>query len=207
MTVGNDPLESIVGDELRVKLLRVFVLNKDAIYIAKDFVKTLRRREQTIKETLRWLERDNLIKKKKLSKTERQERGVRETIGYGFNKRYTHREFLEHIIKDSMPSEQDLLAKKLAGVQGVQCVVTIDMFVDKTAQHPDVVIISSEKSDIVIKQLIRSAEQTIGKELQYSLLTMNDFVHRMQIQDKFIADILESEYQIHLDRPGFFEKQ
>ena len=205
MTTFNDPLESIIGDEIRVKLLRVFVLNQDTLYIAKDFVKTLRRREPTIKETLRWLERDGILKKKKLSKAERQERGVRETVGYGFNKRYVHQEFLERIIRDSMPTEKDLLAKKLTTLPGVQCVITVNMFVNKTLTNPDILIVSSENSDLIVKQIIQSAERVIGKELKYSFLTENDFIHRMQIQDKFVTDIFDSEYKIHLDRLGVFK--
>ena len=42
MTSVKDPLESIIGDDIRGRMLRLFVLNADTIYTAKQFTRAIR---------------------------------------------------------------------------------------------------------------------------------------------------------------------
>ena len=206
MNKKSDPLYSIIGDEVRVKLLRVFALNKDSLYVAKDFTKTLRKREQSIKETLRWLEEDDIIKKKKISTAERKNREIKEMKGYGFNKRYAHQEFLDKIIRESLPTEKDILAKKITRVPGVQYVVTTDVFVEKQNRHVDLIVASSENNETDLQDMVQEAEKIIGRELRCAFLTVNDLLYRIRTKDKFVRDILEGSHTVHLDKIGLPER-
>lgn len=204
MAAHKDPLSSIVGDDLRVKLLRIFALNKETVYIPKEFVKTLRKREHSIKDALKKIEKDGIVKKKKISQAEQKSRDIQETVGFGFNKRYAHRVFLEKIIRESVPTERDSLAKKISRVPGVQCVITTDIFVEEPIARIDLVVASSEDNELLLKELVRNSERAIGRELRCAFLTVNDLAHRIRVNDKFIRDILESEYRVHIDRAGVF---
>ena len=202
-----DPLESIIGDPIRVKLLRIFVSDKDTIYSVKEFAGALRRKDSLIQTILRNMEKDGLIMKKKLSPAKRKRDNLRETHGYGFNKRYTHKDFLEKIIKDSMPNERDMLAKKLARVPGVQCVVTTDIFLNDSSGNMDVLVASRDNNEAFLKNIIQETEKLIGRELHCAFLTVNDFMYRIQTKDKFIHDILAGEHRVHVDRAGIFRGQ
>lgn len=199
-----DPLISVLGCEVRAKLVRVFSLNKDAIYIAKDFVKTLRKRDALVRGVLRNLERDGIVKKKKIPAAERRSKNLRESVGYGYNKRYPHRVFLDTIVEASMPTEQEVLAKKITQVPGVQCVVTTDVYVDRPDTVADIIIASSEDNEENLKELIRDAEKTIGRELRCIFLTINELLYRAQTNDRFIRDTLDSSHQVHVDKTGVF---
>ncbi|MDE0243311.1 MAG: hypothetical protein OYG31_01185 [Candidatus Kaiserbacteria bacterium] len=199
-----DPLISIMGCEVRAKLVRVFSLNKDTVYIAKDFVKTLRKRDAVIKTVLRNLERDGIVKKKKVPAAERRSKGIRETMGYGYNKRYPHRVFLDTVVEESVPTEQEVLAKKITQVPGVQCVVTTDVYVDRPDTVADIIIASSEDNEDNLKDLIRDAEKIIGRELRCVFLTINELLYRAQTNDRFIRDTLDSSHQVHVDKTGVF---
>lgn len=206
MSTNKDPLISIIGNELRVKMLRVFVLNKDAVYTAKEFAKTLRKREQSVKDELRQMEKDRVIKKKKIAQAERKNKDSKETSGYGFNKRYTHQIFLEKIIRESVPSEKEVLAKKIARVPGVQCIITTDIFDEAPTTQIDLVVASSKDNEALLRELVKDAEQMIGRELRCAFLTVNDLIYRIQVNDKFMRDILDGTYQVHLDKTGSFKE-
>ena len=201
-----DPLYSIIGDDIRVKLLRVFALNKDSFYTVKDFKKTLRKQEPAIKENLKWLEQDGIIKKKKISAAERKSKGIKELKGYTFNKRYPHREFLDMVVKESLPSEKEILAKKITRVPGVRCVITTDVFVEKRNGYVDLIVASVEDNETDLQNMVQKAEQVIGRELQCAFLTVNDLLHRIRTNDRFIRNILEEKHNIHLDKVGLPEK-
>ena len=207
MTSVKDPLESIVGDDIRGRMLRLFVLNADTIYTAKQFTRAIRRNERLVREALRKLERDGIVKRKKIPQARRKSEGIREQVGYGFNKRYTHREFLEKIVRGSMPSEQDVLAKRITAVPGVECLVIADVFADKAPECVDVLIASSQNNEVVLQGIIRDAEKAIGRELCCAFLTVNNLVYRLQMNDKFVLDVLEGENHIYLDRPGILSRQ
>ena len=200
-----DPLLSVVGDTIRVKLLRVFVLNKDSVHTAGEFARVLRKRLVSVRQVLKDLEEEKIIKKKKLTTKERQKEGVRDLKGYIFNKRYPYCDFLEKIVRDSMPGEKDLLAKKVARVPGVQCVVTTNALVEDS--DVDLVVASSEDNEAHLKDLVQNVEQSIGKELCCVFLSVNDLLHRVRMRDRFIRNILESEHSVHLDNVGLLERR
>ena len=202
MSTQQDPLYSIIGDTIRVKMLRIFTLNKDSLYVVKDFTKALRKREESVEESLKWLEQDTIIIKKKFSVSERKSRGIRELKGYGFNKRYAHREFLDMLIRKSLPTEKDILAKKIVRVPGVQCVVTTDVFVEKRDGCIDLMVASADNNESHLQKMVQLAERSIGRELRCVFLTVNDLLHRLHTNDRFIRSILEEEHTIHLDKIG-----
>ena len=207
MNVQKDPLNSIVGDDTRVKLLRVFALNQDFVYTVGNFVGTLRKREQSVKTALKLLERDGIIRKKKIPLAGREEDSVARGIGYGFNKRYAHREFLKKIVQESMPTERDFLVKKIVRVPGVRYVVVADVFIEKPKEGVDLVIASSENNEIELKSLVQESERVIGRELRCVFLTVNDLLHRVRTNDKFIRDILEGKrYSVCFDKVGLLAR-
>lgn len=197
-----DPLDSIIGDEVRVKLLRIFTLNKDSVYIAKDFVKVLRKSERSVRIVLKSLEEGGVIRKKKIPVSDQKSRGIEEIRGYGFNKRYSHREFLEKIVRESIPTEKDILAGKIIRVPGVQYVVTTNVFVEKSRKRVDLIVASSEDNEAELRDLVQKAERVIGRELRCVFLTVNDLLHRVYTNDRFIRGILEEGHYVHLDKVG-----
>ena len=206
MKSHTDPLDSIIGDEIRVKLLRIFVLNKDSVYAIKDFVKVLRKSERSVRIVLKSLEGSDIIRRKKISSSDRKSKGSAEVSGYGFNKWYTHREFLEKIVRVSIPTEKDILAEQIVRLPGVQYVVTANVFVEKSKKFVDLVVASSENNEPELKDLVRRAEKVIGRELRCVFLTVNDLMHRVRMNDRFIRGILEEEhYCVHLDKIGLSE--
>ena len=203
MNTNSNPLNSIIGDETRAKLLRLFVLNKDFVYTTDDFSQTLKKKAEVLRAVLRNLERDGIIRKKKIVKAEQKSRGTSKTTGYGFNKRYTHRGFLEKMVRGSMPTEEDILAKKVVRVPGVQCVVVANVFVEKPKEYVDLIVASSEENEVELKTLVQDAERAVGRELRCVFLTVNDLLYRIRMNDRFIRAILEEgKYSVYLDRVG-----
>ena len=208
MSTNSDPLESIIGDEVRAKLLRLFILNKDFIYTIADFSGALQKQDLVLRAALRRLERDSIIRKKKISKPHQKNRGISRAVGYGFNKRYSHRDFLDSVVQGSIPTEKDILAGKIARVSGVRCVVISNIFMEKPRNHVDLIVASSEDNETEIKDLVQKTEEIIGRELRCVFLTENDLLYRVRMNDRFIRAILEEgKHTVYLDRVGLFKMQ
>lgn len=200
--VDKDPLVSIIGDGVRVSVLRACVLNPDMIYTEKDFVKSLRRHLPGVRASLKKMERDGLLIKKKISERDRKKRAIKEKTGYALNRRYRHLAFLREVIESSLPNEKDMLVRKIARVPGVKFVLTADIHKDKGGRGVDIVVASANGNFVVVEQVIRNAEKEMGRELLCSLMSVNDLAFRIQTNDRFLSDILSSEHTVHIDRMG-----
>ena len=205
MSVHKDPLVSIIGDELRARLLRVFVFENERIFIPKEMQKIIKKSLADVQSELKYLEKDGIIIKKKLTKSQKEEKECRESSGYVYNLKYSHRDFLEKIVKESTPSETEVLIKKITKIPGVCILITTGIFNNKKKSDVDMVIASNKENEKLLRDKIQEVEKEIGRELKCSLLSVNDFVFRMQTRDKFLREIFDGDYMVCLDKVGIFD--
>lgn len=201
----DNPLVSIIGDEQRVSLLRLFALNPEVTHAPQEIAKALKKPLPKVKDTLKKLEKDKIVIKKKIPLSQQRERKLNASEGYAFNARYKHTDFLRDLLKATMPNERDLLVSKIGRVPGVKLVLTTDLFGGAGKKQADMLIASSERNTQLLEQIIREAERVIGREIQYVMLSPNDMVFRLQTNDKFLKDILALEYTLHIDRLGLLQ--
>jgi hypothetical protein len=45
-------------------------------------------------------------------------------------------------------------------------------------------------------------EKQEGKDLRYTVFSLDDFTYRLQIKDRFLSNVLRSKKQVLLDKPG-----
>lgn len=204
MKSKKDPLLSVLGNEIRSTLLRLFIFDKERIFTSKEIQKIIKKKITSIQSELKNLEKEGLVCKKKFTKAQKNERGSRESGGFVYNSRYIHRNFLESMVESSTPSERDLLAKKISRVPGIRILITTDIFNDNAKNDVDIVIASNKNNDILLQEKIQEVEREIGKELKCSLLSVNDFVFRVETRDKFLREVFDGEYIVHIDRIGIF---
>ena len=206
MSTHNDPLISLLGDDLRVILLRLFVLNKEEIYIPKEISRTLKKPLSKVRSELNRLERENIVRKKKLSMIEKKEKETKSVNGYIFNKRYKHLQFLTNIIMRTMPSERDFVVKKISKVPGVKLILTTDIFSEKGVRGIEMVVGCTGEKNIVLEQVISDIERNMGRDLCCAIMSVNDIEFRLKTKDKFLSDILELNPTIYLDRLDLLRK-
>lgn len=198
-------LENIVGDELRVKLMRLFYFHIEQVFLVEEIAKAVRKNKPQITNVLKYLVEDGILIRKKKSVPNKSGKGKKEVSGYGFNKKYKHKEFLGKLLVETSPTGKELLINKLFKVPGVKVIISTGSIIGPSNAKVDLLVASEKEAEKELISIVRESEKILGKELKCSFLTPNDLAHRIQVNDKFIRDILDNEREVHLDRLGIVE--
>ena len=205
-----DPLVSIIGDVIRAKLIRLFVLDTKTIYSSKELANILRTTFPKIRSTTSSLIKDEiLIKATGKEKIEKnvEVRGKTKTKmvtkdfnGYKFNRYCPFKDILTEMILHTAPTEKDILIRKLSKIPQIKVLLTSGVFAKNPDSPTDILMVGDKIEEGPIKQYIKEAEYFLGRELRYSILNTNDFVHRVNINDAFIRSILDNKTFVYKDK-------
>ncbi|PIU78347.1 MAG: hypothetical protein COZ28_03010 [Candidatus Moranbacteria bacterium CG_4_10_14_3_um_filter_44_15] len=87
----------------------------------------------------------------------------------------------------SLSQIKNLGRVKLALISGV--------FLNYPKGKADLLIVGDELSKAKLKHLLENMEAEVGKEINYSLLSLEEFKYRTDMLDKFIMEFLENPYE------------
>ena len=65
----------------------------------------------------------------------------------------------------------------------------------------DVLIVGSVNHN-ALQKYVTELEEKEGKELRYTLFSLEEFRYRLQIKDRFVSNLLLAKKQVLLDKPG-----
>ena len=76
---------------------------------------------------------------------------------------------------------------KLAAISGV--------FISYPKSKADMILVGDGVSKARLKNLMSSLEAEIGKEINFVLMTMDEFKYRLNMLDKFVLEFLEGPHE------------
>jgi hypothetical protein len=65
----------------------------------------------------------------------------------------------------------------------------------------DVLVVGNVNQNALAKY-VTELEKQEGKDLRYTVFSLDDFTYRLQIKDRFMGNVLRSKKQVLLDKPG-----
>ena len=175
-------LKDLFISKTRVKLLQTFLNNPGRIFYVRELVRTVGEQINAVRAELSRMERCGLV-----SSENRANRKF-----YGFRKDYVFYDELSRLVAKSsglggaIIKERNKLGKiKYASLSGT--------YIKRRPVGPtdvDLLIVGS----IVLPQLaqlVKENENVIGREVNYSVMTEEEFTFRKRRGDPFIRNILE----------------
>jgi len=177
-------LEKILGNSARVKIMRLFLLNRGKSFTNKDIIKRSRVNPDTVRRELRLLYSVNFIKKRELN--------------WSFNSSFKYGEEFEDLLvrSDSLNKETILDNFKKAG--RVKLLIISGVFIKNNDSRVDLLIVGDKMKRKIIEEGIRKLEAEIGTELVYAIFETKEFVYRLNMYDKLVRDILDYPHEVLL---------
>ena len=177
-------LEKILGNSARVKIMRLFILNRGKSFTSKDIVKRSRVNPDTVRRELRLLSSVNFIKKRELN--------------WSFNSAFKYgEEFKDLLVRsDSLNKETILDNFKKAG--RIKLMIVSGIFIKNDDSRVDLLIVGDKMKRSKIEEGIRRLEAEIGAELVYAIFETKEFVYRLNMYDKLVRDILDYPHEVLL---------
>jgi len=89
----------------------------------------------------------------------------------------------------------------LKALGNVEIAALMGQFTRDDTSGVDVFIVGNVNQNALAKY-VTELEKQEGKDLRYTVFSLEDFTYRLQIKDRFISNVLRSKKQVLLDKPG-----
>jgi hypothetical protein len=178
----------IFGGEAKVKVMRLFVFNKGAIFTAKTVCEKAQANPKIVRKELNILTKAGLLK--------------RRAKGYVLDNEYKYLPAIEHFLLEASAVTDKEIVKKLSRAGKLSLILTSGVFKHDPEARVDLLVVGDKLKQGRLLNAISSIEAQIGRELRYAAFETPDFKYRLGVYDKLIRDILDYPHHKIIDKVG-----
>lgn len=181
----SETFESLFGSKERARLLRFFLQNPEQMY---EFSEVLKKNMIRSNSTRRELQ--NLVKIRFVIKRSKQGKNY-----YQLNQNFNYYPELRNLIVKSNIYPQCKSLGKIGKIGNIKLAAISGVFVNYPKSKADMIIVGDAVSKAKLRNLMDNLEAEIGKEINFVLMTMDEFKYRLNMLDKFILEFLEGPHE------------
>ncbi len=178
-------LENLFGSKEKVRLLRFFLQNPEREYELDEIVRRNMLRGSGIRKEL-----ENLKKIKFLKMKTREGKKV-----YLLNQNFVFYPELKNLISKANLNPQSKSLNKIKNIGNVKLAVISGAFINYNKSKADMILVADNVSRARLKNIMSNLEAEIGKEIDFALMTGEEFKYRLNMLDKFILEFLEGPHE------------
>ena len=180
-------LEKILGNSARVKIMRLFLLNRGKGFVNKDIVKRSRVSSVVVNRELRLLSSVGFIKKRSSVSPE-----------WYFNSLFKYGEEFKNLLLSSDTLSKQTILNNFKKVGRVKLIIISGVFIKNHDSRVDLLIVGDKMKRSKIEEGIKKIEAEIGIELVYAMFETKEFIYRLNMYDKLVRDILDFPHEVVL---------
>ncbi|HSX43074.1 MAG TPA: winged helix-turn-helix domain-containing protein [Candidatus Saccharimonadales bacterium] len=199
-------IEQLFGSKTRVKLLQLFYSNPNRSFYVREITRKIDEQINSVRRELANLLNVGII----TSDTSNNK------VYYEVNQKYEFFPPLQEIFGGgstkarragtAKPSKAIALplpddSADLKALGNVEVAALMGQFTRDESAGIDVLIVGNVNQNALAKY-VTELEKQEGKELRYTVFSLDDFTYRLQIKDRFISNVLRAKKQVLLDKPG-----
>jgi len=174
-------LKDLIISKVRVKLLEIFLANSAEIYHVRDLVRKIAEEINAVRRELAHMEKAGMVKK--------EPRGNR--LYYWFNKNYLfYHELMQMIAKTTNLGANIIKSRNKIGK--LDFVMFSGKFVEHRERKPSEVdvLVVGEAVIPELSALIKTEEVRLKREINYTVMTFEEFQFRKSRRDPFLIEVL-----------------
>lgn len=188
----SEVLESLFGSKERARLLRFFLQNPDQEYSYADVTRRNMLRGNIKKEI------ENLRKIKFIATHSRKGK-----IFYILNQNFSFYPELKNLISKSNIYPQCKSIANVGKIGNIKLAAISGVFINYQKSKADMIIVGDDIRRARLKNLMANLEAEIGKEIDFVLMSGEEFKYRLNMLDKFILEFLEGPHEELINKiPG-----
>ena len=192
--------DQLFGSKTRVKLLSLFLNNPGRAYYVREITRKIDEQINSVRRELSNLLSIGLIK----SSTQNNR------LYYEVNEKYQYYTEMRRIFGTMKATktkalkntrEEEEIVTKLRQAGTIDLAFLTGSFVRDSHNKIDLFIVGDVNRSKVSKA-ISDMEQELGRELNYTIMTIEDYGYRRDLNDRFLADIIEARKITLIDQRG-----
>lgn len=196
-------IDTLFGSKTRVKLLHLFLNNPGKSFYVREITRLIDEQINSVRRELSNMMNVGIISSETTDNK----------LYYEVNQRYEHYVPLRAIFADdhSEPSLVPVVDNTswhgtLSALPGVRLLLLSGMLVKGSSSTVDILLVG----DIPVqklKKIMKIIEKSEGRELNYSILSYDEFYYRLSVRDRFITEILSGHYTVLVDAENILKSQ
>ena len=196
-------IDALFGSKTRVKLLHLFLNNPGKAFYVREITRLIDEQINSVRREL-----SNMLEVGIITSDSADNK-----LYYEVSQLYEFYQPFRAIFSDQKSSTKHTNPKDapnwqsdLAKISGLRLAIAAGKLVSGSACPVDLLLVGDLPAKKV-SSLVSSIESSEGRELQYSLLTYDEFYYRLSVRDKFITTILTNKNQVLLDTDNILKTQ
>ncbi len=195
-------IDALFGSKTRVKLLHLFLNNPGKSFYVREITRLIDEQINSVRREL-----SNMLEVGIITSDSADNK-----LYYEVDQRYEHYVPLRAIFaagemktvqpKDSTSSWQKLLED----LPDIRIAVLAGVLVPGSVSKVDILLVGSA-STTKVQRTVKAIEKSEGRELNYSLLSYDEFYYRLSVRDKFITEILNGKHTVLIDTDNVLNSQ
>lgn len=191
-------VEQLFGSKTRVKLLSLFFNNPGRPFYVREITRKIDEQINSVRRELA-----NLLSVGLVSSD-----GSNNRLYYEVNPKYEYYEQLRSIfttmpVKSTDPvvketREEDKIIKRLRSTGSITFAFLTGTFARETRTNVDIFVVGDINKARLAK-VVAEMEKDMGRELNYSALTPDEYQYRLSLNDRFITNVLEARKIVIID--------
>ena len=187
-------LEKLFDSPSKLRLLKLFLRNPNEKFSLSEIRRRTMLSTLAIKRELVKLEDIKMVKNsKKKGSSDR---------GYYLNHDFSFLKELQNLILKSSPADEKKMLSKIKGLGRVKIAILSGIFMkpDRENSRTDILLVCNDVNEKKLGNFMQNLEAEAGIELQYTVLTTDEFSYRYSMFDRFLLDILEKPHKKLLNK-------
>lgn len=185
-------LEKLFNSKTQVRVMKFLINNPEEKFQAFELAKKIKLNLSAVKKELNKFQKIKLIS----SNFKKRKRY------YFLNQNFVLYSELKKIILKAEPPENSQILKQIKKIGGIKLAILGGIFVKdkKRRADADIMIIGEKINSRKLKNFLNNLEAELGREINYILMNVQEFLYRQDMYDKFLIDFLERPHKILIDK-------
>lgn len=193
-----DILAKLFGSQARVRIMRLFLLNSEAVFEIEDIISRSRVTKVNVRKEINALLSMGFIKTKNITKEGA--RGAKKKINaFYLNTSFRYLSSIRDVLIDPTLLVKEDLRDRFRPAGKIKLMVVSGVFIGETKSRVDLLLVGDRLKKNTINQVIKGLEAEIGKELDYVVFDSEEFKYRLDMYDKLVCDVLDLPHEKLID--------
>jgi len=195
-------IDSLFGSKTRVKLLHLFLNNPEKSFYVREITRMIDEQINSVRRELANMVSVGIV----------QQDAIDNKLYYSVNEDYPYIKPLAAIFSDknteggmgvaSSVSWKDSLGR----MRGLRLAIISGKLVVGSSSAVDLLLVGDGMSAVTIKNLVKKIEKDRKIEINYAVISYDDFYYRMSVKDRFIMDIIRNKHFVLVDTENIMRK-
>ncbi len=196
-------LEHLFGSQTRAKLLSLFLRHPDEAIFVREITRRIGTQINAVRRELSNLVRLSLIKEIEVDEPEiikgKKRPGLKRKY-YQIDRTFRLLPELTTLVLKAQVLMEQKLDKELAKIGDVRYLAFLGAFLGPAIPGKVDLFIVGQVDARRLRSMVADIEKQLGFEINYSLMTLDEFAYRKDITDRFLYAILEAPKNVAVDR-------